>query len=262
MYSIYYLCSTLDGVIRYIGITKNSLRKRLTDHISEARSFKEGRLNRKASHKYRWVNLHKENLTINLLCEEECPEQASLKETLYITFFKECGFPLVNTMHGPFLYNGRYKLTPEALQSKREARSKPEVRQAISARLMGHEVTPETREKIASKLRGKTFKQSPETIEKKRLAQTGVPRKNRHGIPKDYSIHQYTLSGQFVKTWDMVTTAAKNLGVSHSNIHACLKGRRPQAGGFFWKPASQSLIPTQPLTSQVHDYPSQSRSGY
>lgn len=49
------------------------------------------------------------------------------------------------------------------------------------------------------------------------------------------SISQWTLSGQYIKTWKNITTAAKENMILKTSIGNCLKGRTHSAGGYVWK---------------------------
>ena len=48
-------------------------------------------------------------------------------------------------------------------------------------------------------------------------------------------VNQYTLYGEYVKTWKNIKEAARELGISNGNISSCCKGRYKSAGGFIWK---------------------------
>ena len=48
-------------------------------------------------------------------------------------------------------------------------------------------------------------------------------------------ILQFTKSGEFVKEWPSAHEAGRQLGISQSNICACLKGYSKSAGGFVWR---------------------------
>ena len=50
-------------------------------------------------------------------------------------------------------------------------------------------------------------------------------------------VNQYTLDGEFVKTWSSATEAAKELGIQKSSISQCINGKRYIAGGFAWRMA-------------------------
>ena len=60
--------------------------------------------------------------------------------------------------------------------------------------------------------------------------------KNKGGTHAEAkTIYQYTLDGQFVKKWNCISTAAKELKINSSNISMCAKHIRPNAGGFRWE---------------------------
>lgn len=53
--------------------------------------------------------------------------------------------------------------------------------------------------------------------------------------PKPKKIAQYTKDGAFIREWESLTEATKELGVGFSALSGCLHGRYSQAGGFIWK---------------------------
>ena len=48
-------------------------------------------------------------------------------------------------------------------------------------------------------------------------------------------IAQYDLSGGFIKVWDSMMDAQRELGISASNISACCRGKFASMGGYKWK---------------------------
>lgn len=48
-------------------------------------------------------------------------------------------------------------------------------------------------------------------------------------------VNQYTIDGEFVKTWSSTTEAARELGFQQTNISHCLHGNQHTAGGYIWK---------------------------
>ena len=48
-------------------------------------------------------------------------------------------------------------------------------------------------------------------------------------------IQQLSTDGTLIEEFDSTYDAQAKLGISNSNICACLKGRRKMAGGFLWK---------------------------
>jgi len=55
--------------------------------------------------------------------------------------------------------------------------------------------------------------------------------KNKLNQPKRREVNQYTLSGEFIKTWDSVLSVCKE----YSSVVHCLAGKYKTAGGFTWK---------------------------
>lgn len=48
------------------------------------------------------------------------------------------------------------------------------------------------------------------------------------------TVIQYDLQGNYIKTWDSIKEAKKQLNISN-HISECCKGKRKTAGGFVWK---------------------------
>jgi hypothetical protein len=63
---------------------------------------------------------------------------------------------------------------------------------------------------------------------------TGLSKSGEHH--KDSKpISQYTLCGQFIKTWPSSGEIKRTLGISTGCISSCARGERPTAHGFIWK---------------------------
>ena len=48
-------------------------------------------------------------------------------------------------------------------------------------------------------------------------------------------VKQFTLSGEYIKTWESVKGAAKELGIHPAGIRNCADGSAKSAGGFRWE---------------------------
>ena len=48
-------------------------------------------------------------------------------------------------------------------------------------------------------------------------------------------IDQYDKDGNFIKTWDSISDASRNLNIHHSDISRCCSKKRKTAGGYIWK---------------------------
>jgi group I intron endonuclease len=87
--------------------------------------------------------------------------------------------------------------------------------------------TAEMKEAIANTLRGRTL---PEN-QKKAISES-LKGKTKH---PGTTLFQFDQTGKEVGRWYSVEEASKTLGISDSNISACIKGRRKIAGGFLWE---------------------------
>jgi hypothetical protein len=58
---------------------------------------------------------------------------------------------------------------------------------------------------------------------------------------KGRKINQYTLTGEYIKTWDSVAQATKCLNIKHSGIPNVCKGKGKSAAGFQWRYLSEEF---------------------
>lgn len=69
------------------------------------------------------------------------------------------------------------------------------------------------------------------TARKLQLALRGQVIKEKVSIP----VHQYSLDGAYIKSWESMITAAKTLGIGQGNISNVIANRSKSAGGFVWR---------------------------
>ena len=50
---------------------------------------------------------------------------------------------------------------------------------------------------------------------------------------------QYDLTGKYIKTWNSINEAGKNLGIQAGNICSCCKGKLNKTGGYIWRYADK-----------------------
>ena len=50
-----------------------------------------------------------------------------------------------------------------------------------------------------------------------------------------HKILQYSLTGEYIKTWDNIDEVAETLGVSRESIAGCCRGKSETAHEFIWK---------------------------
>ena len=61
-------------------------------------------------------------------------------------------------------------------------------------------------------------------------------KQNRGGLnPTSKEIYQYSIDGDFIKKWDCISSASREMKINSSNISMCAKHTRPNAGGFRWE---------------------------
>lgn len=63
---------------------------------------------------------------------------------------------------------------------------------------------------------------------------------SRDYISKNYStkkVNQYTLNNDFIKCWESITKAEKELKITH--ISMCCRGKRKSAGNYIWRYADK-----------------------
>lgn len=60
-------------------------------------------------------------------------------------------------------------------------------------------------------------------------------------LKKNKSILQFDKNNNFIKRFESITDAEKEIKGSRANIIACLKNRIPTAYGFIWKYADEEL---------------------
>lgn len=190
----------------------------------------------RAIQKYGWDNIEHEILAEGLSKEEACEMEIKL-----IAEFKsndpEFGYNLTTGGDGA---NGL--VIPEDLRKKLSDSAKGNKWKA------GKPISEETRRKLSESHKGKPGywtgkKRYPETIRKMSESRKGVRRTEEHiesarvGTRKviGRSVVQYTKTGEFVKIWECMIDASKDLNISYSGINACCHGKRLSAGGYIWK---------------------------
>lgn len=217
---IYELICPLSNEVRYVGLTTQTLNKRLYKHLYEIDLYN--------SKKNSWFKkLRKLDLLTEIKIQliEECETQIlGEREAYWINEYKNKGYRLTNMTIGGDVGSLGCKHTEEALKKISEA----------SKRRKGYKASKETREKISKSLIGKRGrntgnKHSEET--KKQISETKKGTLSWNATP----VLQLTKKGELVKEWVSATAAAKELGLSQGNIWTVINGGRNTCGGYKWK---------------------------
>ena len=199
--------------IRYVGKTKQSLRRRLQGHICCAKRAKKSGYC--TNHNYNWIN-HEIELGNSIIIEEldsmefAEDEDWSWFEKYWVAQMKEWGFSLTNIKEGG--------------EDNHASKPAKEVIRARAEKCIGKSRDEKTKQSISKGLTG--IHRSEETKEKVRQAII-----SKQGRP----VLQYSKEGKFIKEWESGATAAKELGLDKANINSCCRGKRKLCGGYTWK---------------------------
>ena len=196
---IYSLNCPITKEPKYIGQTIKSLEKRLQWHQY---------IYSNSNKREKWILSLRNKGLIPIIEEIDNVENNDLDfwEKHYISLYKSWGFVLKNGTFG-----GRGVVSDLLMKNKiTEGLSKPEVRIKLSNSKLG-ELNPSKQKKTRDKLK--------KAWENRIIKQ----------------IDQYSLDGNFIKTWDRQTIAALELNISKDCICKCLKEKLSHAGGFIWK---------------------------
>jgi group I intron endonuclease len=118
----------------------------------------------------------------------------------------------------------KVNLSESVLKSERFQKAKQEGRLGFNS----HKNQEETKQKISDSL--KQYYQENKQTQKQKKAVRNANRK---------PIHQYTVDGKFIKSFDAIIDAERETKVKKSNIQQVLCGNTLTAGGFVWKYAEK-----------------------
>lgn len=135
------------------------------------------------------------------------------------------------------------KLSEETKHKLSEIKKKnftPELREKLKKANTGRTCSLETKEKISKANKGRIFtKEHKEKISKakkgKASKKKGTHLTEEQKLKLSKPINQYDLNDIFIKSWDSVKTASKELNICASNICRCCKGKSKTAGGYKWR---------------------------
>lgn len=213
---IYSLSSTRNlNDIRYVGKTKQTLKKRLQGHLCDAKKAKkQGNCNIR---NYNWINQEIEDgfsIVIMELDSGIFDENEDWKwlEQYWISQIKSWGFNLNNLTDGG-----------DGNQNQHFSKESIELR---ASKIRGIPRDENTKKKISEGLLG--IKRSEETRRKVSEAITQL---------QGRKIRQYTMNGELVSEYNSIAEAAKTLNIDKANIgHCCAHTpNHNSAGGYIWR---------------------------
>lgn len=150
--------------------------------------------------KYSWENFEHEIIASNLTKEEADSFEKLLIEKL-------------NTMDSKYGYNTR--------EGGSHGKLSEETRKKLSEINKGKTASEETRKKMSKSRRG--------------IILSDKARKALEKSHEGQKIVQYSSQGEFLRIWDSISEAGRELSIDISGIAKCCKGDRSKVGGFIWK---------------------------
>ncbi len=210
-YKIYTLSDPISREVKYVGRTTVSLNSRLSKHLCDRRDNK----------RTRWIKSLGYKPVIDILDETN----DETLESFYISYFLFIGFDLVNSKIGDDI--------------------NPTMRRKISMSNTGKTVSKETRDKISNLNKnnivghyaGLPKHEADKLRELSRIKSLNIK-------PKSYyykKIHQKTLDGEIVKTWNSICEMSRATGYNKGNVIKVCKNKIRKDGskcktayGFIW----------------------------
>lgn len=196
--------------IRYIGKTKESLKKRLSNHIAQAK--RNDNIGYSYNYNSNWINKELRD-DFNIIIKEIdfiLDNDWEYLEQYWISQFKTWGYKLTNLTEGGD--GNKNQIQTEEANKKRSQKLKNiprplEIRKKISKSNMGKVLSEDTKEKVRKSI----------------VKLQGRP------------ILQFTLDGDFLKEWECIATAAKFYNVDKSSVMRCCQGKFKKSAGYIWK---------------------------
>lgn len=212
LFSVYYLSSTRNEEVKYIGITYQPLKKRLQQHI---------RTIKRTNHLYksRWIIKELRqgfSINIHLIYDNLILEEACRKEVEVIKDAKAQGYQLTNLTNGGEGSNG--------LIVSKETRAKISIASKGNKYSVGRKCSIESIEKRMIKIRGKKM--------------TGKALINIVNAHKQFRkpVLQYSIEGILIQEHESKTKAFQYLGLkTGGGMEKALNDSTILYKGFIWK---------------------------
>lgn len=228
---IYRIINIVNGKF-YLG-SSNDLRKRKREHIWALR--KGAHINdylQKAFNKY-----GEKNFIFEVL--EYVNNESDLRkiEQYYLDLLKPCdcsiGYNLCEDSRGGGLSGENNPNYQKPMSNEQKL--------AISKTLKGHLVSDETRKKISKARKGKYAGEKhpmygkPVPEERRKLQSILMKGKFAgKNNPSAKAVVQLSLNDEFIKRYDTMEEACKNVKIHKSNLCKCCKGKYNTTGGYKW----------------------------
>ncbi len=235
----------------YVGQTKTTLNKRFTSHKCESK--RERYINKlyEEMREFGTENFEIESLSeIKTNTKDELSNMLNILEKEYIERLN----PEYNAAPGGLGHTGvpRTEERRENFKSRMSGENNPNfgkplsdvTKEKLSKALKGRVISEESRKSRSLKMKG--VAKSEETREK--MKEAAKNRTNNPPAGKDHtrskSVDQYDTEGNFIRTYDSIGQAAKELSIQVNGICLCCQGKLKKSGGFVWKYHSEVDIST------------------
>jgi group I intron endonuclease len=260
MYQIYKITNTINQKL-YIGLTKQTLRKRFISHKTKSKNGSKTAIHRA----FRFHGI--EHFSIHGLAECTTLEEANLKEIEMIQQHNSLapnGYNLQKggdfTPHHCLPFNSEHKeklriaqqhnskpITQFNIQTGEHIKTWPSGKDLMRSGFMRANII--TLCKSAQKYGyaygfGWGYAKTYDSVDNKSILSN--PYYNSKGV----TIQCYDSKNKLVKTYSAITAAAKELGCSPCSISDCLKGRAKTCKGFRWRYLHQE-INSKPGTTRI-----------
>lgn len=274
----------------YIGQAINA-RRRFLDYKSKLARSQPGLNNSFKKHgwdKHTFAIIHElpNDVTQDVLNKYEC---------LYMEIYKSCGFKLLNVKEGGS--NGRN--SDESIKKANDKwkiwyQNNPDagrkwIDKSVEAR-KGGTLSDDHKSKIRLKLKGRIFTEEHKLNHSNGMKGTtktltdaflAAQRKKgaKYGGANKRSVNQFSIEGEFIKSWASIMQVEKETGITKSSITRCLRRGGKSAGGYLWKyesdgstinpllhqhnhsPLPKKVIQLSKVGQIIHEWPSQTAAG-
>lgn len=221
-YTIYKLIDPISNDIRYIGLTFNTLKSRLSSHLSEPGN----------SHKCNWIKKLKseglkpiiESVESDILSYDEVCD----REIYYINYYREIGCDLTNMASGgnknkKMSYETRLKMSISAKNKNFKLVQTDEAKLHLSKKAKERFNKDSEREKL--RISNKRYEDS----------KTEEQKLNDILIQNSKEVYKYDINMNLIEKYPSINNAAKLNNIAHVNISKCTKHKLVMVGGFVWR---------------------------
>lgn len=197
---------------KYIGITC----QKPTQRWRGGKGYKIGAF-KKAIDKYGWNNFEHKILYENLSKEDACLKEIELIEK-YKTTNPNYGYNLCEGGNLTLGYHHTKESKKKMSNSKKgmyDGKNNPMYgKSGILAPMYGKHLTEEHKRKISEAKKGKA---------------------NYHTKTLYKKVDQYDLNGNYIKTWESISSIEKELNIKGTHISRVCRGKRKTTGGYVFK---------------------------